>query len=46
MELLNYLDWKDRWIGLDHAFPWDDESHALLSARYFRKEFEADKLVQ
>ncbi|RZJ57873.1 MAG: alpha-rhamnosidase, partial [Hymenobacter sp.] len=47
MGLLNYLDWKGRWIGLDRAFPWDDEStHARLSARYFRKEFKADKPVQ
>ena len=47
MGLLNYLDWKGRWIGLDRAFPWDDEStHARLSARYFRKEFKADKAVK
>ncbi len=47
MGLLNYLDWKGRWIGLDHAFAWDqEESHARLSARYFRKEFKADKPVQ
>ncbi|MGI4873015.1 MAG: hypothetical protein ACRYFX_17780 [Janthinobacterium lividum] len=46
MSLLNYLDWKGRWIGLDHAFAWDkEESHARLSARYFRKEFTAAKVV-
>ncbi|RZK30422.1 MAG: alpha-rhamnosidase, partial [Hymenobacter sp.] len=46
MGLLNYLDWKGRWIGLDRAFPWDDETtHARLSARYFRKEFKAAKAV-
>ncbi|MBN2610011.1 MAG: glycoside hydrolase family 78 protein [Bacteroidales bacterium] len=40
MGLLNFKDWKGRWIGLDRSFPWDDESkHARLSARYFRKEF-------
>ncbi|GAB3290912.1 glycoside hydrolase family 78 protein [Hymenobacter humi] len=47
MGLLNYLDWKGRWIGLDRAFPWDkEESHARLSARYFRKEFMADKPIK
>lgn len=47
MGLLHYLDWKGRWIGLDHAFAWDtEETHARLSARYFRKEFKADKPVR
>lgn len=41
MGLLYYLDWKGRWIGLDRAFPWDNETAiARLSARYFRKNFE------
>ena len=45
--LLHYLDWKGRWIGIDHAAPWDDETtHARLSARYFRKEFKAAKAVK
>lgn len=40
--LLNYKDWKGRWIGFDRAFPWDKvEKFSRLSARYFRKEFEA-----
>jgi len=43
MGLLNYVDWKGRWIGADHAFPWDrEEKHSRLSARYYRKEFESD----
>lgn len=47
MGLLNYLDQKGRWIGLDHAFAWDkEETHAQLSARYFRKEFKANKPVK
>lgn len=47
MGLLTYLDWKGRWIGFDRAFPWDDETtHARLSARYFRKEFKADKPIR
>jgi alpha-L-rhamnosidase len=46
MGLLNYLDWKGRWIGHARAFPWDDEStHARLSARCFRKEFTPAKAV-
>ena len=44
MGLLYFKDWKGRWIGLDHAFPWDDESRfSRLSARYLRKEFSIDK---
>jgi alpha-L-rhamnosidase len=47
MDLLNYLEWKGRWIGLDQAFTWDkEETHARLSARYFRKEFKGDKPVK
>ena len=47
MGLLNYLDWKGRWIGLDRAFAWDkEETHARLSARYFCKELKADKPVK
>ncbi|MCB2408863.1 alpha-L-rhamnosidase [Hymenobacter lucidus] len=47
MGLLNYLNWKGRWIGFDRAFPWDDETtHARLSARYFRKEFQAAKPIR
>lgn len=44
MGLLNYKDWKGRWIGFDKAFPWDRiEKFSRLSARYFRKEFETAK---
>lgn len=39
MGLLNYKDWKGRWIGLDRSFEWDDETKfSRLSARYFRKD--------
>ncbi|MCX2452521.1 family 78 glycoside hydrolase catalytic domain [Pedobacter sp. PLR] len=45
--LLNYVDWKGRWIGLDKSFPWDNEGQfSRLSARYFRKEFTAKKTVK
>ncbi|QNL52256.1 family 78 glycoside hydrolase catalytic domain [Olivibacter sp. SDN3] len=45
--LLNYNDWKGRWIGLDRAFEWDREDQfSRLSARYFRKEFEAKKNIK
>ena len=47
MGLLHYKDWKGRWIGADHAFPWDkEEFHSELSARYYRKEFESVKEVK
>jgi alpha-L-rhamnosidase len=40
MGLLNKVDWKGKWIGLDKAFPWDSLTiHSRLSARYFRKDF-------
>lgn len=45
--LLNYNDWKGRWIGLDRSFPWDREDQfSRLSARYFRKEFDAKKEIK
>jgi alpha-L-rhamnosidase len=47
MGLLNYVDWKGRWIGLDRAFPWDRENtFSKLSARYLRKEFDAKKEIK
>ncbi|KPK80687.1 MAG: alpha-rhamnosidase [Bacteroides sp. SM23_62_1] len=47
MGLLDYADWKGRWIGLDRSFPWDrEEKHSRLSARYFRKEFKVDGKVK
>jgi alpha-L-rhamnosidase len=43
MGLLNYNDWRGRWIGFDRAFDWDRvERFSQLSARYFRKEFKVD----
>lgn len=43
MGLLNKVEWKARWIGYDKASPWDSITKwSRLSARYFRKEFEAD----
>ncbi len=45
--LIHYLDWKGRWIGLDRAFPWDNETAiSRLSARYFRKEFAAPAAIK
>ena len=45
--LLAEADWKGRWIGYDHAMPWDvEEEHSRLSARYLRQEFSLDKEVR
>lgn len=39
--LLTESDWSGRWIGLDHAMPWDREDvHSQLSARYLRTTFD------
>ncbi|WP_316739488.1 alpha-L-rhamnosidase [Pedobacter aquatilis] len=47
MGLLNYKDWPKGWIGFDRAFPWDNiKTDSRLSARYFRKEFQAAKTVK
>lgn len=47
MGLLHHADWKGRWIGLDRSFPWDrEEKFSRLSARYFRKEFRAPKVIR
>jgi alpha-L-rhamnosidase len=47
MGLINYVDWKGRWIGLDKLSTWDKEVlNARLSARYFRKEFAAKAAVK
>ncbi len=40
------IRWKGRWIGLDRAMPWDEESqYSRLSARYLRKEFPIGKEI-
>ena len=40
MGMRYHNQWSGRWIGFDRAFPWDrEEMHSILSARYFRKEF-------
>ena len=45
--LLNTTDWKAKWIGYDAGFPWDSVSKfSRLSARYFRKQFNAPKTVK
>lgn len=45
--LLSENRWNGRWIGLDQAMPWDDESmHSKLSARYLRKEFSTKKSIK
>ncbi len=47
MGLLNAADWKGRWIGMDRAAKGDLETQfSRLSARYFRKEFKAEKQVK
>ena len=47
MGLLDAADWKARWIGYDQGFPWDSVSKfSRLSARYFRREFSANKPVR
>ena len=45
--LLNTTDWKAKWIGHEGGFPWDSVSKfSRLSARYFRKDFKADKEIK
>lgn len=40
MGILNEIEWKAQWIGLDKAMPWDDETYnSRLSVRHVRKEF-------
>ncbi|MFC2136963.1 family 78 glycoside hydrolase catalytic domain [Bacteroidota bacterium] len=47
MGLLHYKDWKGRWIGFNHAFPWEKvDTFSRLSARYFRKEFFIEKEIK
>ncbi|MHB8581603.1 MAG: alpha-L-rhamnosidase [Ignavibacteriaceae bacterium] len=48
MGLLEKSDWTAKWIGLDKSFPWDapDSIHSKLSARYFRKGFNADHKIK
>ena len=45
--LLTESDWNGRWIGLERAMPWDEETeHSHLSARYLRQQFNIDKEVR
>jgi alpha-L-rhamnosidase len=47
MGLLDVTDWKAKWIGLERAFPWDSVTKfSRLSARYFRKEFDAISIIK
>lgn len=47
MGLLKAADWKGRWIGMDHPAKGDVETQfSRLSARYFRKEFNAAKQIK
>lgn len=43
MGLLTPEEWKAKWIGLDKHFDWEDPlaGRTRLSARYFRKDFDA-----
>ena len=45
MGLLNPADWQAQWTGLDQSFKGDvvDQRNTRLSARYFRKEFDASQ---
>jgi len=46
MGILEEVQWKAQWIGLDKAMPWDSETFASrLSARYVRKEFPIGKQI-
>lgn len=45
--LLNPTDWKAKWIGYDHGFPWDSVSKfSRLSARYYRKQFNTPQAIK
>lgn len=45
--LLNPGEWSARWIGFDQGFAWDSVSKfSRLSARYFRKEFNAGQSIK
>ncbi|MDR1379937.1 MAG: glycoside hydrolase family 78 protein [Tannerella sp.] len=45
--LLHPSDWQAGWTGLDRSFPDDElEGRTRLAARYFRKEFAAEKDVR
>lgn len=46
--LLSSDDWEAEWTGLDSTFTWEDPDakKTRLSARYFRKEFNADKDIK
>lgn len=48
MGLLTPEDWLGRWTGLDSSFAWEspESRDTRLSARYFRKDFKADKTVR
>src|SRR6476659_6965150 len=47
MGLLHKEDWKAKWIGYDHASPWDSiTTFSRLSARYLRKEFPSSKKIR
>lgn len=48
MGLLTPEEWSGRWTGLDSSFAWEspESRDTRLSARYFRKDFKADKTVR
>ena len=47
MGLLQAAEWNAKWIGAEHAFPWDSVTKfSRLSARYYRKEFTANKAIK
>jgi alpha-L-rhamnosidase len=47
MGIIQSSDWKAKWIGVEKVFPWDSVTmHSRLSARYFRREFDAKKQIK
>jgi len=48
MGLLQAMNWKASWIGVDKGFPWDSahSKFSRLSARYYRKSFAIKRPVK
>jgi alpha-L-rhamnosidase len=48
MGLLQFADWRAKWIGADTSFTWDSAhtKFSRLSARYYRKSFDVQQPVK
>ncbi|TAF73636.1 MAG: alpha-rhamnosidase [Bacteroidetes bacterium] len=46
--LMNFSEWKAKWIGIDKAFSWEKPNaiNATLSARYLRKNAKITKKIK